>query len=108
VMVYSPLDLEGAQLDGVDVALSSELEAGSHVYSASVTVPTGVTAELRLQLHGQIDPSGSYRVKVVHQATVNDDDVAVVVHDAESRQPDQDLTFALAEDRLLSFPIRAR
>jgi len=108
VMVYSPLDLQGAQLDGVDVAMSSELDSGSHVYSASVTVPAGATSELRLQLHGQVDPGGGYRVKVVHQATVNDDDVAVVVHAPDRTQPDQDLSFALTEDRLLSFPIRAR
>ena len=106
--IYSPLLLDGAQADGGDLAVGSEVDAGVHVYSVSVTVPSGGTVELRFHLHGTVAPGGHYQLTLVHQATANDDDMTVEVRSAAGGGPGQSEAFAFTENRVLTFPIAGR
>ena len=108
VSFYSPLLLDRAQLDGSDVAVTSQDDAGSHVYTTMMTVDAGSTGELQLQLHGHIQLDGSYRLTVAHQPTVNDDEVTVVVHGPDGPDLAPQGAFSLTEDRVLSYALGTR
>ena len=73
-----------------------------------MTVDAGSTGELQLQLHGHIHLDGSYQLTVAHQATVNDDDVTVVVHGPDGPDLAPQGAFSLTEDRVLSYALGTR
>ncbi|HEX2192746.1 MAG TPA: DUF4012 domain-containing protein [Acidimicrobiales bacterium] len=78
--VYSPLELEGAVLDDRPVLMESARELQRNVYSAYVTVPSGRSVTLRLQLRGTVPSGVRYRLDVARQPTVVDDQLEVEVH----------------------------
>ena len=55
-----------------------------------------------------IQLDGSYQLTVAHQATVNDDDVTVVVHGPDGADLAPQEAFSLTEDRVLSYALGAR
>jgi hypothetical protein len=78
--VFTPLSAEGATLDGEDVGLEPQREAGLNVYTAVVVVPPGGSRTLEVRLQGVIpDMDGGYRLLLSGQPLANPDDVAVEV-----------------------------
>ena len=108
VSFYTPLLLDGAQIDGKEVAMTSQDDVGTHVYRAFITVVAGGTVEVVLHLHGPIDLSQAYQLTVVHQANVNDDTFELVVHDSDASSPAVQAEAPIVETRVLTFPVRAR
>lgn len=85
--IYSPLELQGATLDGRPLVLSRERELERNVYSAVLTVAPGGTAVVRLDLAGAIVAAPSYRLVVGAQPQVTPDRLAVDVQAAPGWVP---------------------
>jgi Protein of unknown function (DUF4012) len=81
VSVYSPLSLEGADLDGQPLDLASEVERDRYAYSLFLDVPPdNGTRVLTLRLRGRIPVDGEgYRLDIAGQPLVTPDDVHVTV-----------------------------
>ncbi len=77
--LYSPLGFESATLDGAPVGIEVQSELGANTYSRLVTVAPGSTATLELRLRGVLDMGADYRLSVLNQPMVNDDQLSVVV-----------------------------
>jgi hypothetical protein len=77
--LYSPHALDGADVDGVDLAIESQEELGLNAYSQYVAVPPGATVTVTFDLIGGVDLADGYRLTVAGQATINPDDVSVSV-----------------------------
>jgi len=68
--VYSPLGLAGARLDGQNVPVRSEREAGRNVYSQYLLIPPGGTRTLELDLSGRIADGREYQLDLRSQSLV--------------------------------------
>ena len=82
--VYSPLALDGAEVDGRPVEITPEVERDRYAYSLFLDVPPeGGTTTLTLDLQGSIplDRHG-YRLDVAGQPLVTPDRVSVTVESA--------------------------
>lgn len=107
--VYSPLELNGALLDGQPLSMEAEDELGFRVYSAFVTIPPQSSVSVELDVSGPVDPDGSnYRLHVRSQVLPNPERVSVSARFADgwqaTGQPRQE--FELRGDRRLSFGFR--
>jgi hypothetical protein len=81
--VYSPLALEGAEVDGRAVDIPSEVERDRYAYSLFVDVPPeGGASTITLRLRGAIPAGGSYRLDVAGQPLVTPDRLSVTVESA--------------------------
>jgi hypothetical protein len=80
---YSPLHLSHSTLTGVKpLPFSGEdaqLEFGYYVYSMYISIPSGATATLQLQLSGTLASSVVYRLRWEVQPMVNDDQLDVTL-----------------------------
>jgi hypothetical protein len=79
--LYSPLALEGADLDGQPLDLSAEVERDRYAYSLFLDIPPdGGTRVVTLRLRGSIAMDGDrYRLDVAGQPLVLPDDLHVTV-----------------------------
>jgi hypothetical protein len=79
--LYSPLALEGADLDGEPLELSAEVERDRYAYSLFLDIPPeGGTRVVTLRLRGSIPVDGDgYRLDVAGQPLVVPDDLHVTV-----------------------------
>lgn len=82
--VYTPLGLSGARLDGAEVTVESEVEAGRKVYSIYVDIPPQGRRVLQLDLAGALAPGTAYRLGLRAQPLVAPDRVSVTL---EGRPP---------------------
>ena len=71
--IYSPWELEGAEVDGRPVTLEAQVELGRRVYSTFLTVAPDSTRHVRLQLSGRLPPGEPYHLDVLRQVTVRPD-----------------------------------
>ncbi len=92
--LYSPLGFESATLDGNPVGIEVQSELGANTYSRLVSVAPGSTTTLQLKLRGVLNTGADYRLSVLNQPMVNDDQLSVTVrpatddwHVAEARGP---------------------
>jgi hypothetical protein len=76
---YSPLELDGATVDGVETGVEAQREAGARVYSQLVTVPSKSTVTVVLHLRGTVPRSSTYRLQVLQQPLVQADRLSVTV-----------------------------
>jgi hypothetical protein len=99
VSVFSPLDVVGATVDGVDVVVSTTQERGRNVHETFVTIGPASTAVLHLRLAGKVAlPGGDYVLDIGHQPGVRDDRVAVAIGASGAWRADAD-DVAYAADR---------
>ncbi|MDA8044195.1 MAG: DUF4012 domain-containing protein [Actinomycetota bacterium] len=76
--IYTPLQLSGATLDGRPITLREEGEFGLRTYSGYVSIRSGVTEKLHVELAGRVT-RGSYRLQLHSQPTVLPDRILVTV-----------------------------
>jgi hypothetical protein len=74
---YTPLGLRDAKVDQQPSPLEYQVEFGYAVYSKFLTIPSGATVTVDLDLFGQLKPGSTYSLGVYPQSTVNADDVVV-------------------------------
>ncbi|HEX2064357.1 MAG TPA: DUF4012 domain-containing protein, partial [Acidimicrobiales bacterium] len=74
--VYTPWNLEEADVDGLPLLVSSEEELGRNVFSAFLTVPAAGSLEVRVRLSGQMPAEGRYTLSLLHQPTIHPDQVS--------------------------------
>lgn len=104
--VYTPLELNGALLDGQPLTMEAEGELGFRVYSAFVTVPPQGTVSIELDVTGPVDPEGaSYRLHLRSQVLPNPERVSVTARFADGWQAKGRASqeFELNGDRRLVF-----
>ena len=82
--LYSPLGFDGATLDGQPLPMESQRELDRWVYSAIVRLGPRSSADLVVDLTGQIAPGTDYALTVAPQPLVNPDDITVTVTGASS------------------------
>lgn len=71
--VFTPLGLERATVDGVEVGVDFGTERGYNVYGRYLEVPPGGSTTLELQLRGSIPDMDGYELVVPAQSMVNPD-----------------------------------
>ena len=79
---YSPLDLDSSTLDGVEVGVEPQREAGARVYTQLLVVPAQSTRTVVLHLKGKIPKGDTYHLQVLQQPLVQSDHVTVTVTSA--------------------------
>ena len=79
VTIYSPLDLDGATLDGAPLEMTDERHLGYHAYAALVVVPPQSSIILALDLRGAVAPDQTYRLVVGNQPQVHPDELTIRV-----------------------------
>ncbi|HEX9529944.1 MAG TPA: DUF4012 domain-containing protein, partial [Acidimicrobiales bacterium] len=70
VSLYTPWALKGATLDGRQLLMESQVEAGRHVYSAFVDLPSGGSRTITVQLAGRRAGPRAYHLDVQRQPAV--------------------------------------
>jgi hypothetical protein len=112
--IYTPWQLEGAELDGSPLLLSSEQELGRRVYSAFLTVPAAGNLEVRLRLSGRLPADPRYSLELLRQPTIRPDQVTASLRLSNGWEVDRSrglrrtepveaaAAFALDRDRTLS------
>jgi hypothetical protein len=75
--LYSPLELDGATLEGEPLPVEVRQELGRNVYSAFVTIPPGEARVVTVALSGQLPPRPDYVLDVGHQPTIEPDALEV-------------------------------
>ena len=83
VTIYSPLDLDGATLDGAPLEMTDERHLGYHAYAALVVVPPKSSITLALDLSGAVAPNQTYRLVVGNQPQVHPDELTIRVRGTE-------------------------
>jgi hypothetical protein len=71
VSVSTPLELDGATVDGGAVRNLTVREYGRFTHSASIVLAPGTTQVLELRLHGQLQPGQPYSLTVVPRANAS-------------------------------------
>ncbi|MGH9111841.1 MAG: DUF4012 domain-containing protein [Acidimicrobiales bacterium] len=79
VSIYSPLELDGARLDGQPAALQSELEVQRNVFSTFVSIRPGGAVTLELDLTGTVEPGRPYELVLAPEGTAQADQAQVSV-----------------------------
>ena len=83
VSFYTYLRLDHATVQGQPFRLTAQTERGLNVYTTALTIPSGVTAQLRLDLwrgrFGRDHGKPGIRLTVGHQVMVNADRVNVQI-----------------------------
>lgn len=88
--IYSRLGFQGGTIDGEPLAVRPGEEAGARVITSRVVVGPGERRTVVAQLAGQLDLGpGGYRLRVVPQAVVSADELAVHVVGAGSSDDDE-------------------
>lgn len=82
--LYSALNFDSATLDGQPLSMESQRERGRWVFSAMVRLGPGQSADLVVDLNGQIAAGTDYALTVADQPLVNPDDITVTVTGASS------------------------
>jgi hypothetical protein len=81
--VYSPLMLEGADVDGRSVELTPEVERDRYAYSLFLDVPPGGVRTVTLKMRGRIAMhDGHYRLDVAGQPLATPDRLRITVESA--------------------------
>lgn len=75
--VFTPLALERATVDGVEVGVDAGHERGYNVYGRYLEVPPGGSMTFELQLRGTIPDMEGYRLILPTQQMVNPDEFVV-------------------------------
>lgn len=75
--VFTPLGLERATVDGVEVGVDAGSERGYNIYGRYLEVPPGESMVFELHLRGTIEGMDDYRLVVPAQAMVNPDILVV-------------------------------
>jgi hypothetical protein len=76
---YTPLGLRDATIDGQATPMEYQLEFGYSVYSRFITIPSGATVTVDLDLFGRLKPGNQYSLGISPQSTVNPDEVVATV-----------------------------
>lgn len=79
--LYTPHTLAGATVDGEQVGMESQSEAGYRVYSRTLSVAPGESVVLVVDLEGYLDLDGDYVLDLAPQPTVWGDQLSVTVGD---------------------------
>jgi len=79
IVVYSPHELRGAAIDGESAVPGFTREFGYNRYTLTPTVRPNQTIQLVLEVEGEVNVGGAYRLLVPAQPTVNDDAMTVTV-----------------------------
>jgi hypothetical protein len=74
---YTPLGLRDAKVDQQPSPLEYQVEFGYAVYSKFLTIPSGGSVTVDLDLFGQLKPGSTYTLGIYPQSTVNADDLVV-------------------------------
>jgi hypothetical protein len=77
IALYSPLDLDGATLDGTPVGMRRQPYAGGFVYSFPVQMASGQTRQLSVALRGSTPSPGGYELDLIPQPRSAPDQVTV-------------------------------
>lgn len=79
--VLSPLDADGAIVDGTTVGMASQPETDElRRYSVVVDVPPGGSRTVTFDLHGSVRPGSTYRLRWINQPLVHEDEARLVMH----------------------------
>ena len=78
--LYSPLDVKSLTINGTRTGVQVGHELGVNVYSGTVTIPSGQSAQVIFELTGNLAPSASYRLLIDRQPVVHPDNVTTTVH----------------------------
>lgn len=84
---YTPLQVDRASLDGNPVGVEPQREFGGPVYSLLVSVPSGATITLHLELSGTVAAGAGYSLDVLNQPMANDDHLVVSVTSGSAVAP---------------------
>jgi UDP-GlcNAc:undecaprenyl-phosphate GlcNAc-1-phosphate transferase len=81
ISLYTPLTLTGSTLEGGAGGLDAAVEFGRRVYSTIVHVPHQQSRTVGLELAGRVslDKDGWYLLDVLHQTSLQPDDVTVAL-----------------------------
>jgi len=79
VSLYTNHNFDHAKLDAGPITLESAAELGRRVYSGYVSIPSGTTRTLQMELSGtaRLRDGGWYRLDLGHQPTITPDDTHV-------------------------------
>jgi hypothetical protein len=91
VSIYSPLELQGATLEGMPLEMDADAELGRWVYSALVTIPSQSALSLRLELAGALAPGPDYRLQVGLQPQSTPDQLRVEAAPADGATTPEEL-----------------
>lgn len=83
---YSPYHLKRATIDGEPQGMEYQREFGYAVYSRFVTIPSGATVTVVLELDGRLGVGPGYQLRVGAQPVPNPDTITVAVDAAPGSQ----------------------
>jgi hypothetical protein len=78
--VYTPLSLVNVTQDGRSIAHSASQPYDRNRYAVLLDVPPEATVTVEFHLEGPVDLRDGYRLEVVPQPLVHDDELSVTVH----------------------------
>lgn len=76
---YSPLNVKSLTINGTRTGVQAGRELGVNVYSGTVTIPAGQSAQVAFELSGNLAPGGTYRLLIDRQPVVHPDKVSTTV-----------------------------
>ncbi len=83
LFVLTPLEMERAQVDGEDRNWVVQTEGTLNRRGLPIDIPPGATMTVELTLSGPLDLEEGYRLMVLHQPLVIDDELTVTVSDTD-------------------------
>lgn len=92
VTVYSPHALVDARLDGVETGMQVIPEFGLNSFNKVLDIGPGETVELEIDVAGQLDVAGRYRLVVPVQPTANPDRIRLRLRGTTGTRLDGSLT----------------
>ena len=87
--VYTPWRLSGARVDGRSAPIEAGGERRRRVYSAFLTIPPGGSTTVELELGGQLETRGAYRLDLHRQPFLAPDSVTTSLEVPEDWQLDE-------------------
>jgi hypothetical protein len=87
VTLYTPLGLTGVTVDGQPSGVQYQDELGLRTYGVPLDIPPGATVTITWQIAGAIAPGPDYRLDLLPQPLVNDDQLSVKVRRADADAP---------------------
>jgi hypothetical protein len=99
--VYTPHTLVSATVDGEEVGMESQSEAGYRVYSRTISVAPGESVVMVLDLEGTLDRDGDYVLDLAPQPTVWGDALTLTVGDGSGERRERDQVNLLGKRRIV-------
>jgi hypothetical protein len=107
VTLYTPLTLSTVTVDGQPSGVQYQDELGIHTYGVPLDIAPGATTTVTWQVAGAIAPGPDYRLDVLPQPLVNDDQLSVKVRRAGADAPTGSVySGPLVEPLQLSIPVQ--